>query len=244
MPKGRGNPPLAQGPGRVSLGPGADLVANDLRSQRRSLVALIDANKAEQAKLFAHTTSITKLLRGSVPAGATGSVQYNNSGVLGGDTTFVWDTTNGRLGIGLATPLFKLDILTPSGSPSDPAVRVGVSAAQPQSISLYNGFGTYQFFNCAANDDFMPGTVAGDGGLRGNTTKIFWIGDSGSYRVKIDSGGNLTVLTDIKPLGTYRSADGSAGITATIVTAALTLAGTQGSMTFKNGILTAQTPAT
>jgi len=34
------------------------------------------------------------------------------------------------------------------------------------------------------------------------------------------------------------------GITATIVTAPVTLAGTAGSMTFVNGILTAQTPAT
>jgi hypothetical protein len=36
----------------------------------------------------------------------------------------------------------------------------------------------------------------------------------------------------------------ASGITATITTAALTIAGTQGSMTFQNGILTAQTPAT
>lgn len=34
------------------------------------------------------------------------------------------------------------------------------------------------------------------------------------------------------------------GITVTITTAALTIAGTQGSMTFTNGVLTAQTPAT
>jgi hypothetical protein len=34
------------------------------------------------------------------------------------------------------------------------------------------------------------------------------------------------------------------GITATITTAALTALGTQGSMTFVNGILTAQTQAT
>jgi len=38
--------------------------------------------------------------------------------------------------------------------------------------------------------------------------------------------------------------DGNAGITATITTAKITLAGTNGSMTFTNGILTAQTPAT
>jgi hypothetical protein len=40
------------------------------------------------------------------------------------------------------------------------------------------------------------------------------------------------------------SASTPAGINATIATAALTLTGTQGSMTFVNGILTAQTPAT
>lgn len=36
----------------------------------------------------------------------------------------------------------------------------------------------------------------------------------------------------------------AAGITATIVTAKLTLAGTNGSMTFTNGVLTASAPAT
>lgn len=44
--------------------------------------------------------------------------------------------------------------------------------------------------------------------------------------------------------GGFKSSDGSAGITATIVTAELTGGGTQGSMTFKNGILTAQVAAT
>lgn len=44
--------------------------------------------------------------------------------------------------------------------------------------------------------------------------------------------------------GAYKSTDGSAGITATITTAKLTAGGANGSMTFKNGILTAQTQAT
>ena len=42
----------------------------------------------------------------------------------------------------------------------------------------------------------------------------------------------------------YKSSDGSAGITATITTAKLTLTGANGSQTFKNGLLVAQTPAT
>jgi hypothetical protein len=45
-------------------------------------------------------------------------------------------------------------------------------------------------------------------------------------------------------LGLGTMATENTGITATITTAALTIAGTQGSMTFTNGILTAQTQAT
>jgi hypothetical protein len=60
----------------------------------------------------------------------------------------------------------------------------------------------------------------------------------------IDSTG-LTITNDVlKIAGGIQSSDGSAGITATITTAALTGGGSQGSMTFKNGILTAQTQAT
>ena len=45
-------------------------------------------------------------------------------------------------------------------------------------------------------------------------------------------------------LGLGTMATQNTGITATIITAALTALGTQGSMTFTNGILTAQTQAT
>jgi hypothetical protein len=48
--------------------------------------------------------------------------------------------------------------------------------------------------------------------------------------------------TDITGLGTMSTQN--VGITATITTAALTALGAQGSMTFVNGILTAQTQAT
>lgn len=48
----------------------------------------------------------------------------------------------------------------------------------------------------------------------------------------------------IMQAGGYKSSDGSAGITATIVTAALTGGGTQGSMSFKNGLLVSQVAAT
>ena len=36
-------------------------------------------------------------------AGANGSVQYNDNGIVSGATNFVWDKVNGRVGIGLAS---------------------------------------------------------------------------------------------------------------------------------------------
>ena len=55
------------------------------------------------------------------------------------------------------------------------------------------------------------------------------------------SGGNVTASTTIP----YTSISGTpTGYTGTITTAKLTAGGTNGSMTFTNGILTAQTPAT
>ena len=61
----------------------------------------------------------------------------------------------------------------------------------------------------------------------------------------IDSQDKFRVVDVIQFAGGTQSADGSAGITATITTARLTpVTGTQGSMTFKNGLLTAQTQAT
>lgn len=55
---------------------------------------------------------------------------------------------------------------------------------------------------------------------------------------------NVNLGTFTIRAGGFLSSDGSAGITATIVTAALTGGGTQGSMTFKNGLLTASVAAT
>lgn len=58
----------------------------------------------------------------------------------------------------------------------------------------------------------------------------------------VASTGAYSDLTGKPTLGTMAAQN--VGISVTITTAALTLAGTQGSMTFTNGILTAQTQAT
>ena len=47
---------------------------------------------------------------GSKPGGASGNVQFNNIGALGGDENFSWDNTNKRLGIGITYPTAKLHV--------------------------------------------------------------------------------------------------------------------------------------
>ena len=54
----------------------------------------------------------------------------------------------------------------------------------------------------------------------------------------------FVVAGNIKSKTGYKSSDGSSGVTATITTAKLTTLGSNGSMTFKNGLLTAHTDAT
>ena len=60
---------------------------------------------------------------------------------------------------------------------------------------------------------------------------------------KLEVTGNIQLSGSINSVGGFK-ANGTAGISATITTAALTGGGAQGSMTFTNGILTAQTQAT
>jgi hypothetical protein len=43
-------------------------------------------------------------------AGANGSVQYNDNGIVSGATNFVWDKVNSRVGIGTATPTVPLEV--------------------------------------------------------------------------------------------------------------------------------------
>lgn len=48
---------------------------------------------------------------GGVPGGANKAVQFNNSGVFGGDASaFAWDNTNKRLGLGTSAPNYRLQV--------------------------------------------------------------------------------------------------------------------------------------
>jgi len=50
--------------------------------------------------------------------GSNTSIQFNDSGLFGGDSLFVYDKTNNRLGIGTPTPSNPLDIVKNQASPT------------------------------------------------------------------------------------------------------------------------------
>ena len=116
--------------------------------------------------------------------------------------------------------------------------RAGYNAIGNGNVCL----GIQAGYDCAGSYSVFIGYSAGMYETAGNklyiansnTTTPLIGGDFSAGTVKI--GGTLEAA--------FKSSDSSAGITATIVTAKLTTGGANGSMTFKDGILTAQAQAT
>jgi len=65
----------------------------------------------------------------TTPSGSDSYIQYNNGGSFGGDSSFVWDDTNKRLGIGCSDPEY--------------AIEISADAAESQIVSA--SFGTSSF---------------------------------------------------------------------------------------------------
>jgi hypothetical protein len=79
----------------------------------------------------------------------------------------------------------------------------------------------------------------------GNDASVHYDGTDLKINTQEVGSGDLIILGGaVRGNGGFKSSDGSVGITATITTAKLTPGGSNGSMTFKNGLLTAQTQAT
>lgn len=92
-----------------------------------------------------------------------------------------------------------------------------------------------------------PTTLAGYGITNGQTLLV----DSAGLRAALsdETGTGLAVFNQTPTINAVNltggvSVGGTPGLTVVVTTAKLTSGGTNGSMTFTNGILTAQTPAT
>ena len=80
--------------------------------------------------LFIWNGAAWESIPGSGDAGANGSVQYNDNGIVSGATNFVWDKVNGRVGIG-GTPESQLDVrglIAVRGTGTFPTTGVGLEA--------------------------------------------------------------------------------------------------------------------
>ena len=65
------------------------------------------------------------------PGGLNKTVQYNNSGSFDGDSAFVWDNANKRLGVGLSNPNGRVVVQgSPFAPPTEPLFEVKNSMGQ------------------------------------------------------------------------------------------------------------------
>jgi hypothetical protein len=158
---------------------------------------------------------INKFLRVEGPAvsGTNGqAASFGGFGTFGIDAPgtvngrFVVKDTTGYVGIGTAAPAFPLDVQTPNGQSYDPVARFGSSGATDSNGLLVRngaigGTANAEIFVAGAAGAFVPGTIAGDGGLRveAHDANIFF-GDATLARMKIDTSGNVTISGNLTQL--------------------------------------------
>ncbi len=83
----------------------------------------------------------------SLPAGSNTQVQFNNSGAFGANSNFVWDNTNGRVGIGTASPTSMLEV-NGTAKFDNGLTEVGTITATGSSTTYYsfNALNSYQTY--------------------------------------------------------------------------------------------------
>ena len=193
---------IASAAGTVSMSPGTPLsvfgntVVDSSRNAAFAQVA-VDLKAAAvtgtsggtgvgNAMLSATTAGLYLSLNGAapvalganVPGGSTTQVQFNNAGAFGGSANFAWDNVNNRLGIGTATPGYKLEVV---GSSNTEIARVGdgtrsfgISTYTPNSGGVtFKNAGTGLISLTAANAVLIGTGYAGLGtGVAANTVAI------------------------------------------------------------------------
>lgn len=157
---------------------------------------------------------------------------FNNVYSFTGSGTGIVAVANGGTGLGTAPSNGQLLI----GNGTGYSLRTLFAGA---GISVSNGAGAISIANTGVLSVNGTGTVNGIT-LTGTVTNTGSLTLGGTL-----SGVDLTSqVSGILPVANGGTGTSTPGVTATIVTAKLTSLGSNGSMTFTNGLLTAQTPAT
>lgn len=82
---------------------------------------------------------------------ANGSVLFWNAGLAQDHANFFWDSTNHRLGIGMTTPVYEVDVLGAANSFIGAHVKNSTNGASAQAHFLAeNGVGTLAYFGVSA----------------------------------------------------------------------------------------------
>ncbi len=136
----------------------------------------------------------------SVGAIASADLPWASPGAIGSTTAstgaFTTLTATGNVGIGTTSPVALLDVV--KAGTNDPLLRVGgPNAADNPSITVHNnnGANALGMFVAGISGSFMTGTSQGDAGLRRPNTGKFFIGNSSTPQLAIDSTGNVGIGT-------------------------------------------------
>lgn len=212
--------------------------ANNTASTSAGAVALGITNTASGAygSAIGYSNSVTSTNGSSVgynnKTAAGVSLGYSNNGG-GGSAILIGSTNSGSIGTAIGSSCS----VTSGGSVAIGAV---CSASNSKAVAVGQGCTASGYYAAAVG---WGCTVSGYyncslGYNNNNSTNSCTEVGYGSTKIRVSSAGIL-------PVGAFwLSSDGSAGLTSTITTAKLTGGGANGTMVFKNGLLTSSTPAT
>ena len=159
-------------------------------------------------------------------------------GVISGGTGNTAVPINGQLLIGDGTT-YKLNTLTPSAGIGITNGAGTISVANTGVLSFQTSLSGLTPSTATTGAVTLAGTLGVPSGGSGAVTLTGYLKGNGTSPFTASA---TIPYTDISGLGTIVTQN--LGLTATITTAKLTTLGSNGSMTFVNGILTAQTQAT
>jgi hypothetical protein len=124
--------------------------------------------------------------QGGGVAGSNKQIQFNNSGLFGADSNFIWDNNNHRLGIGTITPQQTVTLGSGKTLAIEMGIPIGVSATLASGGTLTEGTALYYVVTALNNGETLQSAEATATPASGNDTiNLAWTAVPGasSYNV-------------------------------------------------------------